>query len=106
MTDKLVVFVTFENEEQAQKAAETVVNEHLAACVNLVAAARSCYVWEGKLTWSTEVLAMIKTTQARFGQLAKRIQELHSYEVPEIVSVVIEDASEKYLQWIDRSVGV
>ena len=106
MTDKIIVFVTCESKEQAEMIAQAVVTDKLAACVNVLPGVRSCYVWEGKLTWSTEVLAMIKTTQARFGQLAKRIQELHSYQVPEIVSVVIEDASEKYLQWIDRSVGV
>src|SRR5687767_3497805 len=105
MTDKVVVFVTCENAEQAGKIAEAVVSEKLAACVNVVPGVRSCYVWEGKMKWSDEVLLLIKTTLGRFTQLQPRIRELHSYEVPEIVSVGIDDADEKYLEWIDSSVG-
>ena len=105
MTDKVIVFVTCESKEQAETIAESVVANKLAACVNVVAGIRSCYVWEKKLTWSDEVLLLIKTTRGRFDQLQDRIKELHSYEVPEIVSVTIEDGSEKYMDWIDSSVG-
>jgi len=105
MTDKIIVFVTCESKEQAERIAHAVVAERLAACVNVLPGIRSCYVWEKKLTWSDEVLLLIKTTQGRFTRLEDRIGKLHSYEVPEIVSVTIEDASRKYLDWIDESVG-
>jgi periplasmic divalent cation tolerance protein len=105
MTDKIIVFVTCESKEQAEKIAHTVVTDKLAACVNVLPGIRSCYVWEKKLTWSDEVLLLIKTTQGRFTQLEDRIRKLHSYELPEIVSVIIEDASQKYLDWIDTGVG-
>lgn len=105
MTDKIIVFVTCESKEQAEKIAHTVVADKLAACVNVLPGIRSCYVWEKKLTWSDEVLLLIKTTQARFTQLEDRIKKLHSYDLPEIISVTIEDASQKYLDWIDESVG-
>ena len=105
MTDKIIVFVTCESKEQAEKIAQSVVEGKLAACVNVLPGVRSCYVWERKLTWSDEVLLLIKTTRGRFGQLQDRIKELHSYEVPEIVSVSIEDAFDKYADWIDSSVG-
>ena len=105
MTDKLIVFVTCESREQAERIAQSVVAEKLAACVNVLPAIRSCYVWEEKLTWSDEVLLLIKTTSGRFGQLQERIRALHSYSVPEIVGVLIEDGLPQYLQWIDRSVG-
>ena len=105
MTDKVVVFVSCENSDQARKIAETLVHEKLAACVNITAPVQSCYMWEGKLTWSDEVLAIIKTTRGRFSQLESRIQSIHSYEVPEIVSIEIDAGSEKYLSWVDRSVG-
>jgi len=105
MTDKLVVFVTCEHREQAERIARSVVEDKLAACVNLLPGVRSCYVWERKLTWSEELLLIIKTTRGRFAQLEDRIRALHSYEVPEIIGVPIEDGSEKYLDWIDRSVG-
>jgi periplasmic divalent cation tolerance protein len=105
MTDKVIVFVTCDSTEQAEKIAESVVTSKLAACVNVTPGIRSCYIWEEKLTWSNEVLLLIKTTRGRFDQLQDRIKELHSYAVPEIVSVTIEDAFDKYIEWIDSSVG-
>ena len=105
MTDKIIVFVTCESKEQAENIAQTAVREKLAACVNMLPGVRSCYVWEGKLTWSDEVLLLIKTTRARFDQLQYRIKALHSYEVPEIVGLTIDDAFDKYIAWIDGCVG-
>src|SRR6266705_1142820 len=105
MTDKIIVFVTCESKEQAEKIAQSVVTDKLAACVNVLPGVRSCYVWKRKLTWSNEVLLLIKTTRGRFDQLQDRIKTLHSYEVPEIVAVPIEDAFDKYIAWIDSSVG-
>jgi len=105
MTDKIIVFVTCESEEQANTIAQAVVTEKLAACVNVVPGIRSCYVWERKLTWSNEVLLLIKTTRGRFDQLQDRIKGLHSYSLPEIVGVTIDDAFDKYIEWIDSSVG-
>lgn len=104
MTDKVIVFVTCESKPQAETIAQTVVAEKLAACVNVLPGIRSCYVWEEKLTWSDEALLLIKTTRGRFGRLRDRIQALHSYEVPEIVSVAIDDGFDKYIAWIDSSV--
>jgi periplasmic divalent cation tolerance protein len=106
MTDKIIVFVTCESTEQAERIAEALVTDKLAACVNVVPGVKSCYVWEGKLTWSNEVLLLVKTTRGRFDQLQDRVKAMHSYSVPEIVGVTIEDASDKYIEWIDRSIGV
>ena len=103
MTGKLIVFVTCGSREEGESIAVSVVNERLAACVNVLPAVRSCYVWEGKTTWSDEVLLLIKTTDERFMALQSRIRELHSYEVPEIVAVPIEGGFEKYLQWVEQS---
>jgi periplasmic divalent cation tolerance protein len=105
MTDKIIVFVTCESKAQAENIAQSVVTAKLAACVNVLPGIRSCYVWERKLTWSDEVLLLIKTTSGRFNQLQGRIKELHSYEVPEIVGVMIDDAFDKYAAWIDSAVG-
>ena len=105
MTDKIIVFVTCESNEQAESIAQAVVTEKLAACVNVLPGIRSCYVWEGALTWSNEILLLIKTTRGRFEQLQDRIRAMHSYSVPEIVGVTIDDAFEKYIAWIDQSVG-
>jgi periplasmic divalent cation tolerance protein len=104
MTDKIIVFVTCESKEQAEKIAESVVTDKLAACVNVLPGIRSCYVWERKLTWSDEVLLIMKSTRGRFGQLQEKVKSLHSYEVPEIVSMPIQEAFDKYLAWIDKCV--
>ena len=105
MTDKIIVFVTCESKEQAETIAQNVVSEKLAACVNVLPGIRSCYVWEGKLTWSEELLLLIKTTRGRFEQLQNRIRALHNYAVPEIVGVTIDEAFDKYIDWIDECVG-
>ena|SRR5215467_13268075 len=105
MTDKIIVFVTCESKEQAERIAETVVSEKLAACVNIVAGVRSVYRWEGKVTSSDEVMCFIKTTRGRFDQLQDRVKGLHSYSVPEIAAVPIEDVFRGYAEWIDESVG-
>ena len=104
MADKIIVFVTCESREQAETIAQTVVTEKFAACVNVLPGIRSCYVWEGKLNWSDEILLIIKTTRARFDQLQDRIKALHSYSVPEIVGVTIDAALERYAEWIESSV--
>ncbi len=105
MTDKIIVFVTCESKQQGEAIAQTLVSEKLAACVNVLQGIRSCYVWEGKLTWSDEALLLIKTTRGRFDQMQDRIKSIHSYEVPEIVAVTIDDAFDKYIAWIDHCVG-
>ena len=105
MTDKIIVFVTCESKDQADKIAETVVTEKLAACVNVLPGIRSCYVWKEELNWSDEVLLLIKTTRGRFEQMQERVRAMHTYEVPEVVGVTIDDAFQKYLDWIDTNVG-
>jgi uncharacterized protein involved in tolerance to divalent cations len=105
MSDKLVVFVSCEGKEQAERIAGLLVEERLAACVNVVPGVRSCYMWEEKLTWKEEYLLLIKTMRDVFAALDARILELHTYEVPEIIGVKIEKGSEKYLQWLTDSTG-
>ena len=99
-----MVFVTCEGRDQAEQIADKVVRDGLAACVNVMPGVRSCYVWEGKLTWSEEVLLVMKTTREGFERLEKRVRELHSYEVPEIVGVKVEVGFEKYLDWVRGNV--
>lgn len=105
MSDKIIVFTACESKDQAETIAQAVVTKKLAACVNVLPGIRSCYMWEGKLTWSDEVLLLIKTTRGRFGQLEDQIRTMHSYSVPEIVGVTIDDAYQKYVDWIDEAVG-
>ncbi|HLH31632.1 MAG TPA: divalent-cation tolerance protein CutA [Terriglobia bacterium] len=105
MSDKIIVFVTCQSNDEAQQIAETLVTEKLAACVNVVPGIRSCYIWNGELNWSDEVQLLIKTTRGRFEQMKNRVRDMHSYELPEIVGVTIDEAMQSYLDWIDNSVG-
>ena len=104
MTQARVVLITAPNVESAGNIAKTLVEEKLAACVNIVPGIRSIYLWEGKICDDSEVLMIAKTTAERFPDLQKRVQGLHSYETPEIISLPIEEGSAKYLRWIIEEV--
>jgi periplasmic divalent cation tolerance protein len=79
------------------------VEEHLAACVNLVSPVRSIYRWEGKIWDEKEWLLIIKTQKKRFQELEKKVKSLHSYSVPEIISLPIVEGSSSYLIWIKEN---
>ena len=100
MSDPVVVLVTCGSEEEALKIANALVEDRLAACVNLVAPIRSIYRWEGKIWDEKEWLLIIKTQKDRFEELEKKVKSLHSYSVPEIVSLSITEGSSAYLDWI------
>jgi len=102
-TDFLVVYCTASSGE-AEALARALVEEHLAACVN-IASVRSCYLWEDKLNLDCEALLIIKTTRSRFEPLKKRILEIHSYSVPEIIALPVTEGHQPYLDWMARSVG-
>lgn len=101
----LVVLSTFPDAEAARRAAETLVSEQLAACVNVLPGVASIYSWAGKVETSQEVLAVIKTTAERYPLLEKRLRESHPYEVPEIVALPAATVSESYLAWVIQSTG-
>ena len=101
MTDKIVVLVTCGSEHEAARLAHALVEERLAACVNVHASpVRSVYRWKGKVEQADERLLMIKTTQERLGALTLRITELHAYEVPEVLVLSVEDGADRYLDWL------
>src|SRR3954465_9878642 len=83
--DAIVVYCTAGSIEEADKLVNTLVGEKLAACVSLVPQVKSTYWWEGKIERSEETLLVIKTTSRQFAALAKRIKDVHTYSVPEIL---------------------
>ncbi len=95
-----VALVTCPSEKQARDIAEAVVRGELAACVNIVPAVRSLYVWEGELQEDVEALMVIKTTRPRLKALENAVISLHPYTVPEFIVLPVEGGSEDYLRWV------
>ncbi len=88
------------SKKEADKIAKTVVEKGLAACVNVLPAVDSHYIWKGKMERSREVLMIMKSTGRQIRRLARQIKEMHSYEVPEILWFRIAGGEEKYLEWL------
>jgi len=104
MTDKRIVLSTAGSADEAHRIANHLVEQRLAACVNIVPRIESIYRWQGKVESSEEWLLLIKTTTEKFGQVRDAIRQLHSYDLPECVAVRIEDGIPEYLDWIGDSV--
>lgn len=102
MAGHLVVLITAGSTEEAQKIARALVEERLAACVNIVAPVQSVYRWQGEIQTDQEALLIVKTTTEAMEKLAKRVKQLHSYELPEVIALPILAGAEDYLRWIDE----
>ena len=102
MTDYIVVFVTAPSEKEGEKIAQALLEERLAACVNIVPGLKSVFRWKGKISTEEEVLLLIKTKDRLFEKLKKRVIELHSYDVPEVIALGILAGNEKYLDWLKK----
>jgi periplasmic divalent cation tolerance protein len=103
MSEAIVVLVTCGSEEQATNIASSLVEERLAACVNIISPVRSIYRWEGKVWDEKEWLLIIKTQKTRFEALEKKVKSLHSYSVPEIIALPIVEGSASYLKWLEET---
>ena len=101
MTDKIVVLSTCDTEEQAAQVARELVEKRLAACVNIIAGARSIYRWKDAIEDSSEWLLLIKSRRGLFPLLRDEIRKLHSYEIPEVIALPVVEGSESYLHWLD-----
>jgi len=102
MTDKIVVLSTCGSQGEARKLARELVEERVAACVNVVPGVLSVYRWQGKIEEDAEWLLVIKTRRALFDRLRAVIEEAHSYDVPELIALTVVDGSSSYLEWMDR----
>lgn len=103
-TPHLLIYITCGNEENARQIATALVEEQLAACVNILPNIQSVYRWQGKVQTDSEYLLIIKTRQEAFATLQERVRHLHQYELPEIIAVPIVAGSQPYLNWITESV--
>jgi periplasmic divalent cation tolerance protein len=104
MTDKRIVLTTTGSEEEARKIARSLVEQRLAACVNIIPQMTSIYRWKENVDEASEWLLIVKTTANAFEQVRQAITELHSYDLPECICLAVEDGSANYLQWISESV--
>jgi len=103
--DEIVVFITVSSEDEAAKIAKALVENKLAGCVNIIKNIRSIYSWQGKIEDEPEVLMIAKTQKHLFDSLMKKVKELHSYTVPEIIALPIVEGSEEYLKWLREVTG-
>src|SRR4029450_333335 len=102
MVGELIVLVTCPR-AGAEQIARPLVEEGLAACVNIVPAVTSVFRWQDKVEVEPEELMIIKTNRARWPFLEKRVKELHSYDTPEIISLLVEDGYKPYLDWLNSA---
>lgn len=105
MSDVRLVLCTFPDVEKAREIGMKLVEERLAACVNLLPGVESIYRWQGVVESSAEVLAIFKTTADGWAAFAARLKELHPYEVPEIIAVEPDQVTAAYAKWVGESVG-
>ncbi len=90
----------------AEELSRKLVEEKLAACVNIVKEVDSIYWWRGEVKRDSESLLILKTELGLLGKLVKRVKELHPYDVPEIIAIPIVGGNPDYLKWISDSLGL
>jgi periplasmic divalent cation tolerance protein len=100
VTSFIMVYVTTSSKAEAEKIAQTLLEEHLIACANIIGPVSSHFHWNEKIDSSEEFLMIMKSSACLFERLEGRVRALHSYEVPEVVAVPIVDGSKAYLGWM------
>ena len=106
MSDQaIVVLLTAANRDEARSLAEMLVEQRLAACVQIMPEMESVYRWQGKIERQAEVLLIAKTVSGRFAKLEAEVRAVHSYETPEIVAFPLTEGSRPYLDWLSSSVA-
>lgn len=99
----MMVLTTTESEEEAEEISECLVEENLGACVQIYGPITSTYPWEGEVMKSEEWICFVKTKADKFSDVEKKIKEIHSYEIPEIIALPIIEGSQEYIGWIDEN---
>ena len=96
----IIVLMTTSNKQEATKIVTALLKQRLIACANIIDSVSSFFWWKGKIKEEKEVLVIMKSHQKLFSALEKKIEELHSYDVPEILAIPITDGSQSYLKWL------
>lgn len=98
-----VAFITVGSIDEGREIAKKLVEEKLAACVNIINGLESIFLWKGKIERAKEALLIVKTKVDKIEDLVKKVKELHSYEIPEIIWFDLEGGLKSYLDWIEES---
>jgi periplasmic divalent cation tolerance protein len=100
-----IVLTTLGKDDDARAIAKVLVEERLAACVNIVPGITSIYAWKGNISEDSEQQLVIKTSSSKVAALEHRLRQLHPYETPEFLVIHADGGSESYLDWVAESVG-
>jgi periplasmic divalent cation tolerance protein len=103
-TPLLLILCTAPDRETGLKLSKSLLEQGLAACVNLTSPITSVYHWQGKLETSEEILLLIKTTKQHYKAVETALRAEHPYELPEIIAVPVEQGLEDYLNWVERCI--
>jgi periplasmic divalent cation tolerance protein len=106
MTNARIAMTSVGSEEEGARIAEVLIEEKLAACVQILPAMQSVYRWQGVVRKDREWLLLMKTTAERTAAVEQRLRELHSYEVPEFLVLEVTEASHRYLEWLAAETGL
>ncbi|MDG6222246.1 MAG: divalent-cation tolerance protein CutA [Candidatus Bathyarchaeota archaeon] len=101
----IIVLMTVSSKSEAEDIIQKLLEEHLIACANILDAVCSLFWWKEKIEQENETLVLMKSSEELFKKLTKRIQDLHSYEVPEILALPILDGSQSYLDWMKTALN-
>ena len=104
-SNPIVVLITAPSAAEARTLADRLVEENLAACVQILAPMESVYRWKGQVESAAEVLLLVKTLETHFKELETRVRAVHSYETPEIVAIPVTAISSPYLEWLVESLA-
>jgi periplasmic divalent cation tolerance protein len=100
MTDQIVVLSTCATQEEAEKLARILIEERLAACVNVIPRIRSYYRWKGAIESAEECLLVVKSSRELFSSIDAVLEKEHSYEVPEVLALPVVEGATNYLNWL------
>ncbi len=101
MSDVRLIYVTASDQDEVDRIAQALVQERLAACVNVLGPIRSIYRWNGQLESNSEIAMLVKTTQSRVTETVERIRALHSYECPAILVLPVLGGNAAFLRWVE-----